>query len=372
MIKRTLNTIMSEDWLKSALVLALLLIGCVGLVYGARMAYKFGMGMSHEHAVTLVLVALLAAMAFPAADLLKKGGWSSAGKLASRAGAICLAVELMTHMGYTFGQRHENVTKAVHQTVSYKEQVAALDEQKRDLTLWEKRLSDLTGQNGWSATVTADGLRAKLPGLDLAISQEAARGGCKAKCLDRTKERDEINSRVAILEERTDLQKKIEATKRVLDKQRDKTAHTDLGNSAVVEQSAAFAKLAHWDLNPDAGAIEWTKYMIGVLIAVVTVIIAPVSFKLAFLIAGMAGIGLALTQGRKEDETPEPAARTPAPKPPEPKANVSRETPGPKPTEPINSTTRPETVPMIVAQRPTRHVIETLTIDDIMRMGKAA
>lgn len=293
-IKRYLNTVMSEDWLKSALVLALLAIGCVGLFYGARMAYKFGMGMSHEHAVTLVLVALLAAFAFPAADILRKNGHGGASKLAVVVGALCLCMELVTHMGYTFGQRHENVTKAMHQTVAYKEQQEALDEAKRNRAMFERRLSDLTQQNGWAATVTADALRARLPSLDLAIKQEEQRGGCKARCLERTKERDEIAARIAVLEERTKLQEQIEATKRVLDRQRDKAASTDLGNSAVVEQSAAFAKLANWTLTPDADSIDWTKYILGIMIAVVTVIIAPAAFKLALLIAGMAGIGIAV------------------------------------------------------------------------------
>lgn len=291
MIKRYLNIVMSEDWLKSALVLALLAIGSIGLFYGARMSYKFGDGMSHEHGVTLMLVALFAAAIFPAAHLLRKGGFVDGAKWARGIGAFCLAVELVTHMGYTFGQRHQNVTQAVHQTVSYQEQRAALDEGKRDLAMWEKRLASLTAENGWSATVTADGLRARLPGLELAIQQESKRGGCGPKCLERTKERDEIASRVAILEERTDLQKRIEATKRVLDKQRDKTAATDLGNSAVVEQSQAFAKLATWNLRPDADSVDWIKYILGVLIALVTVIIAPAALELAFKIAGMAGIG---------------------------------------------------------------------------------
>lgn len=305
MLKRYLNTVMSEDWLKSALVLSLLAIGCVGLFYGARMAYKFGLSMSHEHAVTLVLVALLAAFAFPAGDMLKKSGLVGFAKFAKIAGTGFLVVELVTHMGYTFGQRHDNVTKAMHQTVSYSEQKLALDEDKRNLALWERRLADLTSQNGWAATVTADGLRAKLPSLELAIKLEAERKGCKAKCQERTKERDEINSRIATLEERTSLQLKIEATKRVLDKQREKTANTDLGNSSVVEQSNAFAKLFNMSLTPDGDSIEWTKYILGIMVAIVTVAIAPTSFTLAFMIAGMAGIGAAAALSFKREDRPE-------------------------------------------------------------------
>jgi len=58
--------------------------------------------------------------------------------------------------------------------------------------MWEKRLAELEGANaGWITTVTADALRAQLASAELAISQEAARGGCKAKCLARTQERDQ-------------------------------------------------------------------------------------------------------------------------------------------------------------------------------------
>lgn len=293
-IKRYLNVVMSEDWLKSALVLALLVIGCVALFYGARMSYKFGETMSHEHGVTLMLVALFAAIIFPASHLLKKNGWDSAGKWARGIGVFCLAVELVTHMGYTFGQRHENVTKALHQTVAYQEQQEALEEAKRSRAMFERRLGELIQANGWSATVTADGLRADLANMEgdqiFRRSRQCAdvtRPDSRAFC-DR---RAQIQSRIAIVEERSKLQEQIEATKRVLDRQRDKTASTDLGNSAVVEQSRSFAKLLTMNLRPDADSTDWVKIILGVMLAIVTVLLAPASLETAFKIAGMAGIG---------------------------------------------------------------------------------
>ena len=59
---------------------------------------------------------------------------------------------------------------------------ADLKEAKATLAMFEKRLAELEGQNGWAASATADSMRARLPALELAINQEAARGGCKAKC----------------------------------------------------------------------------------------------------------------------------------------------------------------------------------------------
>jgi hypothetical protein len=291
MIKRHLNTVMSEDWLKSALVLALLAIGCIGLIYGARMSYKFGEGMSHEHGVTLMLVALFAAAVFPASHLLRKYGWGNGADWARRVGVLFLAVEFVTHMGYTFGQRHQNVTLATHQTVAYQEQQSSLTEEKRKLEMFEKRLSDLEGRNAWLPTVTADGLRSQIETQREAIRQEERRGGCGPRCLALKTELAGLETRRAAAEERKDLTDQIQATKRVLDKQRDKVAVTDLGNSAVVEQSQAFAKIATLNLRPDADSIDWVKYALGIMIALVTVIIAPAAFELAVKLAGMAGIG---------------------------------------------------------------------------------
>jgi len=115
-------------------------------------------------------------------------------------------------------------------------------EGKASLILWEKRLAELEAANAWSATVTADALRAQLASATLAIEQEAARGGCKAKCLARTKERDDLASKIAIAEEKSDLTRKIEATKAVLAKARDVAAVTEHKSSPVVHQNQFLAK----------------------------------------------------------------------------------------------------------------------------------
>ena len=292
-----------------------LVLGLGSLAAAAAMSFDFGWGVSAKHALFLAVLSVVAAFGPMAAEMLFTRGRKYP---AIATALICipmLGIEFYSHAGYTAGLRGSNIETATVQNTKWTGAQEAVNEDKTNLALWIKRLGDLEAANAWTGTVTADALRAKLAGLNLAIEQEAARGGCKAKCLARTQERDDVASKIAIAEERGELSKKIEATKRVLDKQRDKTAHTDLGNSAVVEQSAAFAKLANWDLKPDADAIEWTKYIIGVLIAVVTVIIAPTSFKLAFLIAGMAGIGIALSR-RKDEEDERTAQTAPLPRAP--------------------------------------------------------
>jgi hypothetical protein len=219
-------------------------------------------------------------------------------------------------MGYTFGQRHQNVTAAVAQQVNHQGQQEATAEQRRRLAVLEQDLADLTKANGWAATVTAVGLREKLDSLQKAVDLEAARGGCKTVCLQRMKERDDVKDRIATIERRTTLQTEIAQVKKELDAQRNRLASTDLGNSAVIEQTVAFAKIAHWSLTPDEDTKEWTKYILGVLIAFCTVLISPAAFWLAFVVAGMAGLaGIAQHVAPRVDEpanSPSVSANSPA------------------------------------------------------------
>ena len=103
------------------------------------------------------------------------------------------------------------------QNAKYDDTRESVEEGKRSLKLAETRLKELEAANALAPTVTAVALRTQLDSAQKAIDLEAARGGCKAKCLERMKERDGLNSRIAILEERTALTDKIEATKRWLD-----------------------------------------------------------------------------------------------------------------------------------------------------------
>jgi len=217
-------------------------IGVIVLIVAAAMSWGFGAEVSWKHAAFLACLTFVAAFGPEAAHRAFTDGRKTAGIVIALICAPLLAIEFYSHAGYTAGLRGHNIETTNVQNVRYDQRQDDVREGKASLVLWEKRLADLEAANAWSATVTAEALRAQLASANLAIEQEAARGGCKAKCLARTKERDELASKIAIAEEKSELTGKIEATKRVLAKARDTAAVTEHKSSPVVHQNAFLAK----------------------------------------------------------------------------------------------------------------------------------
>lgn len=221
-------------------VLALALIG---LASSAAMAFFFGVSVSLMHGIFLIVVSIGFALGpHLAHKVWLKGARTSAVMI----GLLCVplgVVEWYSHNGYTAGLRGVDIGDAKIQQAKYSGAQEAVSEDKTNLEMWRKRLTALETEHAWAASVTADALRAQLTSANLAIDLEAKRGGCKAKCLARTKERDDIASKIALAEEKADLTKKIEATKAVLAKARDKADTTEFKHSAAAQQASSIAKL---------------------------------------------------------------------------------------------------------------------------------
>lgn len=217
-------------------------IGVVVLIVAAAMSWSFGAEVSIKHAAFLACLTFVAAFGPEAAYKAWQEGKYGSGIAIALICAPLLAIEFYSHAGYTAGLRGSNIETTGVANVRYDQRQDEVKEGKASLILWEKRLAELEAANAWSATVTADALRAQLASANLAIEQEAARGGCKAKCLARTKERDELAARIAIAEEKSELTKKIEATKKVLASAREKAIATEHKSSAVVHQNQFLAK----------------------------------------------------------------------------------------------------------------------------------
>jgi hypothetical protein len=235
-------------WGKFWLCLAIVL-----LLAAAAMSFDFGWGVSAKHAIFLAGMSFVTAFIPDAAYEM----WQENKKGAALAIAACsiplFGLEFFSHAGYTAGLRGLNVSDTKVQNVKYDAAQDTVAENKRQLEFWQRRLETLTTQNGWTATVTADGLRAKLPSLELAIQQESS--NCKARCLARTKERDEIAERIKVLEETNDLSGKIAHAKQVLANIRDKAATVEHKSSAVEHQNAFLTKAVALTVN---GTLEAT------------------------------------------------------------------------------------------------------------------
>ena len=217
-------------------------LGLISLAAAAAMSFDFGFGVSIKHALFLAILSVVAAFGPMAAEMLFSKGRKGPAIATAMICVPLLGIEFYSHAGYTAGLRGSNIETATVQNTRWTGAQENVAEDKTDLARWTKRLEELEGANAWAATVTADALRAQLTSANLAIELESKRGGCKALCLARTKERDDISSKIAIAEERSDLTKKIEATKRVLASAREKANTTEHKSSAVAHQNESLKK----------------------------------------------------------------------------------------------------------------------------------
>lgn len=268
------------DQIKSRIMLP---VGVAALISGALMSFSFGAAMSLAHGVTLGLLTFVAAFMFPLIDQLRINGASKLKTGALTALAIVfLGAELFSHVGYTVGTRVENTEMTGVQNTKYTDTREAVVDHKANLVMWKDRLAKLTEQNGWSVTTTADALRAQLETAQKAIDLEAARGGCKSRCQIEMKKKADLETQIAIAEERKDLTKQITATQALIDKSREKAAVTEYKSSPIVNQTKFVAQLSTMSLDPGAGPTTWVQIAIGVLVALVTTFLPPYVFELIF------------------------------------------------------------------------------------------
>lgn len=181
--------------------------------------------------------------------------------------ALCTVTDLTTNFGSVAWQRAANVDTATVQNVVYDDRRAQVADHTAAIERWTAHLGKLEAEHAWLPTVTAEAMRAQLASAEKAIELEAARGGCKARCLALMQERDQTKARIAIAEERADIAKQLTATRKLIADAREKAAGTEKQQSAVVMQTASLASVATLSLNPTAEARHWTDTGVSWLVA---------------------------------------------------------------------------------------------------------
>lgn len=210
----------------------------------AAMSFGFGKEMHWIHGLGLAFLTFITAICPDAVyHMYERGKWAIA--LAVAVVAVPMFVmEFSSHAGYAAGFRGVNMSEARVSQIKWEGAQEATAEDKTNLEMWKKQLSDLTAQNGWAATVKAEALRDQVKNAEEYIKMEAARGGCKQKCEARMRERDALVTKIGTIEQAEDLTKRIEATQRILDKKRDVAAKTEHKSSPISFQNRFFAKVA--------------------------------------------------------------------------------------------------------------------------------
>jgi hypothetical protein len=262
-----------------------LYVGLIGLIVGMLMAFEYGRAMSMLHAASLGLLAVVVSIAFIAREVYASEGKHFAANMALIAGFAFSIGEYGTHFGYTVGTRVAETQQTGVTNATYAAIQKNRESEVANLDMWKAQLKSLLEANAWAATVKADALRGKLELANKEIADETARGGCKAKCNQRMKDRDDLSERIGKVEQAEDLSKRIEATQRILDKKVDVAAKTEFHSSKIVNQTAGFAQIVTWSDEPSASAMSWTQLLLGAVIAAITTYLAP--FCLSFAFSGM-------------------------------------------------------------------------------------
>lgn len=275
--------------------------GLASLVVAAAMSVDFGWSVSSKHAIFLGCLSLVAAFLPDAA----RDQWHNESKLMGAVLAIIavplLLIEFGSHAGYTAGLRGTNVSEAKVQNTKYEDTRDQVADHRANLKMWQAQLAKLQADNAWSATVKADGLRAELIPMDKAIELETANGGCKAKCQKLMVQKAEIEKRIGIAEQSSDLSKRIEATQRLVDNSREKAASTEHKVSTVDHQNGFYAQTVSLMRTGNIKASETTEHTMNAAINVAMALAGTGLPALCFFVAG-------LYRNRRSTHSQEPAS----------------------------------------------------------------
>lgn len=249
-----------------------LYLGLATLVVAAAMSYSFGAEISTKHALFLMCLSAIAAFLPEAAYSQWEDGRKIVSVVLGLLALPVLTIEFYTHAGYTAGLRGSNIETATVQNSKYDGAQDTAKENKALLESFKRQLADFKAKNGeWVTTVSADALRAQLESANLAIKLEAAKKGCKEKCLARTKERDEIAAKIATIEAGNKLAEQVTAQQALVDKRRDVAATVAHTSSAVDHQNKFLAKtvslISDGSLKPSEIMTESAQQTVNLMMA---------------------------------------------------------------------------------------------------------
>lgn len=234
-----------------------LFLGIASLVCAGAMSFAFGSEISLKHALFLTCLTAVAAFLPEAAYSQWELGRRIVATILAMIAIPTLCIEFYTHAGYTAGLRGSNIETAMVQNTKWTGSQTAVADDTVNLAMWRKQLAELKEKNAWAGTVKAEGLRAQLVTAQKAIDLEAARKGCKAKCLIEMEKKADLENRIGIAERAADLESQILATQRILDRKRDVASTTEHKSSAVEHQNRFLAKAVAL---VSAGSLKPTEY----------------------------------------------------------------------------------------------------------------
>jgi len=305
-------------WKHAALVLA-----CIS----AAMSGYFGLHQSSDPVLAiammigLALAGILSPFAWPEVlNLVRQKDWTKA-VIIGVAGLIFTSMDVVSNFGSIAWQRTTDITEASMQQIRHDDTRSMVADNAATLQVMMQQRDKLLAENAWAGTVTADALRGQLAELEAAADREAARGGCGPKCEAIKARIIDTTERIGIVEQRTDLQSRIEAAQRSVDKLRTAAAKVEKPVSAVSTQNTVFASIVTGSLKPSEDSQHWTNQGLGLVIAIF----------FSFGSMGAAFLGMDSPHARRKDDTftpAHPAPSSPSTQPAQPRQTSTAASPG--------------------------------------------
>lgn len=251
-------------------------LGLAAMIVDTSMSAMFGMTIGWTAFIGLAVVSLGSGLLLVLAEAFRRAGLMGLAQASFAVWIIAFAFNCWSNMGVATSSRMGEVQTANVQQAKYTESKKSTAEAEQRLKLFTGQLETLLAQHGWAATVSADGLRSKAEALQASEQAEARLGGCGPKCRAIQDQRVKVQEQIAVAEQRQDLTRQIEATKKVLADARTQLAGTSAGISATANQSTLYAKLISFNLasDPDASAVTVANESTGIAMAIVIAIVS--------------------------------------------------------------------------------------------------
>lgn len=236
------------------------LLALVAIGVDAGISYEFGSELSLLHAVGFALVAIAYCILPDVASL----EWTKGHKKAS--GCIAVAciplgmVAFATHVGYSASIRVGDMQQSSVQNAVHSDTRKAVADAEERIKFFEERIATLKSSNPWVTTVSAEGLKGKIPAIEEAIAQESRRGGCGPKCLNLKQELAGVMEQIGVAQQLGSHEQMLAAAHRGLAKARGTAADTKFVSSAAANHNDTLFKAINLAMTGDfAEAVSMTE-----------------------------------------------------------------------------------------------------------------
>lgn len=281
---------------------AIAYIGLGLMAVDTIMSATFGLTIGYIPMIGLALISLGSGLLLVAAEFFRRIGWTPIAAVTVGVWFLAFTFNAWSNMGVATSTRMGEVQQATVQQTTYAERQKAAEEAALTIKNFTAQLDDLR----WAPVVTASSLRDQIAETEAMAERESRRGGCGRICEGHKANLVELQKQLGAVEKRTNIEKQIAATEKVLAEARGTLAETKAGISATANQSTLYAKLISFNLadNPDASAVTVANESTGIAMAIV-IAIASAFLTLVGALPHLTGANPSLT--RYDPPAPRPA-----------------------------------------------------------------